>query len=253
MIDFIKAEQAYNQFQVETEENFVKSLLVNEIGGVMSNFYIIKSGRKHSFKPLKSRTRVVIFLSNSGIVSSDNNFFELREMAVMAWQDNSTVKIEAKSSPIELIEILMDLTPDDVEIILKTNHKGIYFKNYSEADTYREKIKSTKTVNRTLLPANIIPRMVLGSVETQGPDVVGVHSHPMLEQLFWGLPGNSCLVKADKYEKYFGEKILLHIPLGSDHGVEVEEGKSIHYIWMDFFKDPKGVAYIENTHIADTK
>ena len=52
---------------------------------------------------------------------------------------------------------------------------------------------------------------------------------------------------------YFGEKILLHIPFGSDHGVEVEEGKSIHYIWMDFFKDPKGVAYIENTHIADTK
>ena len=55
----------------------------------------------------------------------------------------------------------------------------------------------------------------------------------MLEQLFFGLPDNNCFVRADDDEIPFGENVLLHIPLGSNHSVRVEPGHKLHYLWLD--------------------
>ncbi len=172
-------------------------------------------------------------------------------MAILASMDNSSVTIESTSNHVELVEVLMDLTPDDLEKMNYANQAEFYFKHYSDGVTYREKVKSLKAINRTLLPVNVIPRMVLGSIQTEGPDQVKAHSHPMLEQLFWGLPGNHSLVKAGEQEKYFGEKTLLHIPHGSEHSIKVETGKHMHYLWLDFFQDLESVSYIDDTHLPD--
>jgi hypothetical protein len=100
-----------------------------------------------------------------------------------------------------------------------------------------------------ILPENIIPRFCIGSVETSGPDEVGAHSHPMLEQLFLGLKKNNCVVIADEMETPFEENILLHIPLGSTHKAIVEEGKILNYVWMDLFRSQEDMNYIRDTHI----
>jgi hypothetical protein len=90
----------------------------------------------------------------------------------------------------------------------------------------------------------------MGTVETVGPDSVGAHEHPMLEQLFLGLVGNKCTVYADDTQVEFLEHSLLHIPLGSRHSVSVEEGESLHYVWMDFFLTKQGEDWLD-THIVD--
>jgi hypothetical protein len=71
----------------------------------------------------------------------------------------------------------------------------------------------------------------------------------MLEQLFFGLSGNDVVVSADSAEARLLGKELLHIPLGSRHGVTVEAGKELHYIWIDLFHSQEGMDYIRNTHI----
>jgi len=90
----------------------------------------------------------------------------------------------------------------------------------------------------------------MGTVQTKGPDEVGAHEHPMLEQLFFGLSGNNCTVYADDAQTAFPEYSVLHIPLGSRHSVSVEEGETLNYIWMDFFLDSKGEEWLD-THIVD--
>lgn len=253
MKDYIKTEQVINQPLPQKDKLFTQNLLSNEIKGVETNFYIIKKEQKHTFKPLYRRARILIILSNSGVVYSKNYSYRLKEEAVLAPLDNSAVTIESTINHVELIEVLTDLTADDLEKMNSTNQEKFFFRHFSEGVTYREKIKSSKTVNRTFLPTNIIPRMVLGSVQTEGPDQVKAHRHPMLEQLFWGLPGNRCLVKADEQEKHFGEKTLLHIPHGSEHSIKVETGKHMHYLWMDFFQDLESVSYIDAAHLPDKK
>jgi len=94
-----------------------------------------------------------------------------------------------------------------------------------------------------------VPRLCIGSVETSGPDEVATHTHPMLDQLFFGLPGNDCMVMADNAESRFLENDLLHIPLGSMHGVSVEAGKHLHYIWIDLFHSEEEMGYMKDTHI----
>ena len=54
-------------------------------------------------------------------------------------------------------------------------------------------------------------------------------------------------------ELEFTEHILLHVPLGSTHGVTVHAPKTLHYIWIDLFKDKKGMDWIVQEHIHEKK
>ncbi len=127
------------------------------------------------------------------------------------------------------------------------NKYDIYFTRFSDCEPYTEKIKSPNTVSRTVLRADIVPRVALGTVQTKGPDAVGAHEHPMLEQLFLGLAGNDIVVHADEKSAELKEFSLLHIPLGSTHWATVGEGKKMYYIWMDFFLTKEGQEWLK-TH-----
>jgi quercetin dioxygenase-like cupin family protein len=118
-------------------------------------------------------------------------------------------------------------------------------KKFGECEAYHEAIKSAKTVSRTLLPKNIVPRMAIGTVETTGPDTVKRHRHPMLEQYFLGLENNNITVLSDSASTVLKENELFHIPSGSDHGAEVAEGNKLYYVWMDFFQDTKGMEWLK--------
>jgi len=139
----------------------------------------------------------------------------------------------------------MDVRDDETAFLLRAEP---FFVRYSQCEGYTEAIKSPRTISRTIVPPKTIPRFCMGSVEASGPDVVAPHSHPMLEQLFFGLPGNACEVTADGAVAPLGDRALLHIPLGSWHGVRVIAGSRIHYIWMDFFRSEEDLAYIQDQH-----
>ena len=90
----------------------------------------------------------------------------------------------------------------------------------------------------------------MGTVQTIGPDEVGAHRHPMLEQLFVGLSSNKCTVYADDEQVEFSQYAVLHIPLGSMHSVAVDKGEFLYYVWIDFFLDSKGEEWLK-THVVD--
>ena len=69
----------------------------------------------------------------------------------------------------------------------------------------------------------------------------------MLEQLFLELHKNNVTVFADTENIKFPEYSLLHIPLGSSHSVTVDANEIMYYVWMDFFRDKKGEAWLD-TH-----
>ena len=135
----------------------------------------------------------------------------------------------------------------DMKLFPEENKYDIFFTRFSDCESYTEKIKSPNTVSRTVLPQDIIPRVALGTVETIGPDKVGAHEHAMLDQLFLGLTDNDVIVHADGSLTEFKEYSLLHIPIGSSHGVTVDENKKLYYMWMDFFISKEGQEWLK-TH-----
>ena len=147
--------------------------------------------------------------------------------------------------PLRVLELVHGLTAEE----LAPPHPP-YTLEDADAKTYKEAIKSPTTTSRTLVPGGLVPRFAAGSVHAPGPDVVGAHTHPMLEQYFLGLPGDDTVVTADGEDAALGEFTLLHIPLGSMHGARVAAGSTMSYVWVDCFRSAEGMAWLAN-HVDD--
>ena len=197
--------------------------------------------------------RILFFASGEGVVTTANKEFKLNESAVLALPPGAHVAATpAAGSTLTILEFLWHLRADEAAALACSETAATslpHWQPYESARTYREAIKSEKTTSRTLVPVNVVPRFSMGSVETTGPDAVGAHSHPMLEQLFFGLPGSEQIVTADDASCVLRGLELLHIPLGSNHGVRVNEGKKLHYLWLDFFFDQSGTSWITTMHV----
>jgi mannose-6-phosphate isomerase-like protein (cupin superfamily) len=225
-----------------------KTLLPQEIQGVTARYAAVGAGKEHTVEPRSSQSRVMLFVRGTGAVSCVDRWLPIEEIAVFCPPPTAVCVVRARKPNLQYLEILTELTPAESERLQAPGSGLPHFLRYSECSQYGEAIKSKKTVSRTLLAADLIPRLAIGSVQTTGPDRVDAHRHPMLEQLFFGLPGNRCYVRADEEEIVLADDTLLHIPLGSNHCVRVEEGSLLHYLWLDFFRSEQDMSYIAETH-----
>lgn len=228
-----------------------KKLLSGEIIGLDTCYIELSGNQNATFQPEENRLRILLFTDGSGGIRHEDSNFSIDEIALFIPQIDREFHLSSGSGNLGFLEIMMSLVEKDQEYLEKRGSLFPYFIRYSQCTTYSELIKSPETVNRTLLPEEIVPRLCIGSVMTNGPDKVAAHAHPMLEQLFYGLQGNDIEVFADEAKKGFKENDLLHIPSGSLHGATVEAGKELHYIWIDLFNSMEDIDYIKTHHIQE--
>jgi len=123
-----------------------------------------------------------------------------------------------------------------------------YIQEYITSLQYRDRNKSDKTISREMVRQRIVPGFCMGSVESYGYDKVAQHPHPMLDQFFFSFPENDVDVLIDDFRVPMKGDTLLHIPLGSNHGVEVLGDNHMHYIWIDFFLGQAGLDRLDSSH-----
>lgn len=148
-----------------------------------------------------------------------------------------------------LLELVRCVTPEEFSALPAEIYPYAVF--FSEAPKYTEECKSANTTSRMIIPARIVPRFAMGSVEAHGEDLVEKHTHPMLEQFFFGLENNQCKILIESIEFPFGKNQLVHIPLGSEHGVRSDKGEVINYLWLDFLLDESGLEYMDSEHVVE--
>ena len=227
----------------------MRPVLVNEIGGVRTVAMGLSPGATDTLAAAPGSGQALLFTQGRGSVRTADKVWPIREPTLFVPRPDQTVTVEAAGErPLTGLALTMTLTDAERRWLAAAPERFPFFVAYSECKTYKEKIKSPKTVSRTLLPAHTYPRLCIGSVETDGPDHVAAHAHPMLEQYFLGLSDNQCRVHADADTVDFGPNDLLHIPLGSNHSVDVDAGRHLHYVWIDIFHDERGMAWIDEEH-----
>ena len=233
------------------ENDFMrKELLTGEVPDVETNYFVVKKGCTYYAAQESKKIRIIFFTKGIGHIKSGDSSFDLSESAIFCPLMENSFVLHATTEKVEFLEILYEITKEEIQVLSSIKNKESYFKNYVACSTYKEAIKSNKTINRTLIQEGIVPRFCMGSVETIGPDAVGAHKHSMLEQFFFGLSNNYCFVRADEEEVLFEENTLLHIPLGSTHCIKVDDGHTLNYLWIDLFKG-KDMSYIHESHIQD--
>ena len=223
-------------------------ILPGEIVGIKTFYTELRGGIANKYLPEENMQRILLFTNGSGSIAQDNVNFSINELSLFVPDLHQEFIISSGERDLSYLEIVMHLAAEDLTWLGERWDKFPYFIPYSECREYAEDIKSGKTVSRIILREDIVPRLCIGSVQTSGPDEVAAHTHPMLEQLFFGLAGNDVVVKADSAEAGFRENDLLHIPLGSSHGVSVAEGSELHYVWIDFFHSLEDIDYIKDNH-----
>jgi quercetin dioxygenase-like cupin family protein len=193
---------------------------------------------------------VFLVLSGDGVITANGAAHQVKGETIAHFPVGWKVDVRAGGpAGLDVLVLRLTITPVDREDL--SAHPDLnrvaYVKTFRECEPYGEAIKSAKTVSRTLLPKDIVPRMAIGTVETAGPDKVAPHRHPMLEQYFLGLEHNDITVLADDSRTALKAFELFHIPSGSNHGAEVADGHKLYYVWMDFFQDRKGLEWL-NVH-----
>ena len=226
-----------------------KAILPGEINGLETFCVELAGGDVYEFMPEEKRLRILLFTDGDGNISQDDLNIPVHELTLFIPGMHREFSIESGKENLSYLELVMTLTEQDMENLNRQEGVFPYHIEYAECKKYNESIKSEKTISRMILNEDIVPRLCMGSVETSGPDAVAAHTHPMLDQLFFGLPGNDCMVMAGTAESGFLENDLLHIPLGSTHGVSVEAGKYLNYIWIDLFHNQEEMGYIKDNHI----
>ncbi|WP_299061243.1 hypothetical protein [uncultured Polaribacter sp.] len=229
-------------------------ILENEIKGIHVDHVAVtgEKGLEDSFSD--DYKTIFLFVKGKGNVVAADSIYEIVPETILLPQSLKNITINAaKNDTLHYLRIKSLLTAQDkldLEVFLDERTQNVYYAKFTDCKSYTEPIKSPNTVSRTILPNKYIPRIAMGTVQTTGPDRVGFHEHPMLEQLFLGLSNNNTIVYADKDQIDFPEFSVLHIPLGSSHSVSVDKGKVMYYVWMDFFRDAKGEEWLK-THNTD--
>ncbi len=235
----------------EIAEHCSERILENEIEGITVEHHVVPSSGAvvdHATEGVKT---IYLFIQGAGsIVAADASYEIVPETIFLPNMVEQIVINVAQNDTLHYLKISTKLTAQDKLDLAgfpAQNTQNVYYAKFIDCQPYTEKIKNLNTVSRTILSNKIIPRVAMGTVQTKGPDEVGAHEHPMLEQLFLGLSENSCTVYADDAQVDFPEHALLHIPLGSRHSVSVEKDEVMYYVWMDFFLDKQGEEWL-NTH-----
>jgi hypothetical protein len=226
-----------------------KLILPGEISSMQTFCTLLRAWIANKYFPEEKRLRVFLFTDGTGNIKQYGKNFRIDELSLFVPDIHRAFTIASGEKDLAYLEMVLLLSAGDLLILDERAEKFPYFVRYAECRQYDENNKSAKTVGRIILPEDIVPRLCIGSVQTSGPDEVAAHTHPMLEQLFFGLPGNDVVVMADSAEARFLEKDLLHIPLGSMHGTKVAAGKDLHYVWIDLFHSMEDMGYITSSHI----
>ncbi|EAS19645.1 hypothetical protein FNJ87_15065 [Nonlabens mediterrranea] len=235
----------------ESSQPYSKTILDQEIKGIHVEHISITGSQPIIDQSVDGYKYIYLFIKGKGAVTADSKDYEIVPETIFLPNDIPSIRIQNTVRDtlhyLKISSLLTDQDFKDLKEFPKENTQQVYYAKFTDCKSYTEPIKSPNTVSRTILPNQYIPRIAMGTVQTTGPDRVGAHEHPMLEQLFLGLSDNNCTVYADDAQVDFPEYSVLHIPLGSSHSVSVEKDEVMYYVWMDFFRDKKGEEWLK-TH-----
>lgn len=230
------------------DASHAQDLLVGEIEGVAVRHHVLPAGARARIA-LDGRSLHTFFLiQGQAQFDAGKRVNRLSGKAAYLPEPSASAVDVVADEGVEMLEIVVAMSEADHHHWLSAAAAFPYVLAYDDCEQYRDYFKSEKTVSRTIVPPHLVPRFCMGSVESTGPDRIEPHAHPMLDQYFFSFAENDITLLIDGERHPMGGNTLLHIPLGSEHGVEVEEGRRVHYLWLDFFPNSQDMDYLVEVH-----
>ena len=211
-------------------------LCKGEINGARPVHHKIEAGESLEFAAGAGYYHILILLDGSTVYTTDGKAYAFDGRTTFVPAPDKSLTVLAKTTT-RILEIQWDEEEGDAADLVEYKTVFPVIVPYQESIQYIDPNKSEKTISRMMIPHEIIPRFTIGSVESYGYDLVRPHAHPMLDQFFYSFAENDMEVIIDGEKYNMKGDGIMHIPLGSNHGVEVTGDRHMHYMWVDFMPD----------------
>lgn len=232
----------------ENMQDGTVSMLEGDIKGTYPFYHKISVGSVLQFGLYPERQRVLFILSGKCVFIQDGQTFSAKERASVIPDPDIAFTIKAEETT-SVFEITWDLTQADKKELQNCRPEYPIIQLYSKCPQYTENFKSDRTISRTIVRHNILPRFSMGSNEAEENDRVELNNHPAIDQYFFSFPENDVNLLIEDKKIHFTGNTLVHIPLGCYHGVEIGKRQKMHYIWIDFIVDEEaGIQYLNTVH-----
>lgn len=243
-----KEDVAEQVLTINSDNRSSHLMLEKEIPGALVYHHVMLEGDHIRMTADGTFVRILFLCDGKAEFRVDEKVSSYSEKAFLAVRHDQSVEVAAVTKA-DVLEICWAVNEKDIEEINEKREDFPITGAYKDAEQYRDPFKSEKTISRAILPQRTIPRFAMGSVETYGEDLIGQHAHPLLDQFFFSFPENDMDLLIDEITYPMKGNSLLHIPLGSNHGVRVKGGQVAHYIWIDFIQDPEAAnRYLDEVH-----
>jgi len=235
--------------KIDTDFNKRRSLQLckDSIAGAETYHHTIPGESLMDFPANCGFYRIFILIEGKVVFASGNKEYAYDERVTFIPAPDMDLVIKALSNA-QMLEVRWKVSRGDDEELKKYGTVFPVTQLYKTSKQYVDRNKSEKTISRVMVEQRNIPGFCIGSVESFGYDLVKPHDHPMLDQFFFSFPENDMDVIIDGEYIPMGGNVLMHIPLGADHGVEVKEGKHMHYMWIDFMVDETAMTRLDTSH-----
>ena len=185
------------------------------------------------------KTQILFFTRGKGYVGTENGAHNITEEAVFVpLYDSEKVFIYAVTD-LEFIEILVDLSPEDVAAMKKVRMTLPYFCLMSDCFRYEEDFKGPGTISYGIIKKMFLGRVLMGAVIAEGPNVNGEHSHKDLDQWYFGLEGACFKYSAGGETFTVKAGDLTHTGRGIVHRSETGAGQKMRYMWFELITEEK--------------
>ena len=199
----------------------------------------LKAGFSRGFKTysLEERMQIFTFASGLGIIKAGKKIFPIDEQSVFIPDfDQDKLEITAGDTDIEFIHITGTMNDTDRRQISHCQCVLTRFVRFSEAIQYTERFtqeSGAKVKQHSVIAGRHLGRYTMGWVIGKGPDFVGQHTHPSLEQWYFMLQGADFTYDAGDRSIAVKEGDVSFTPHGTSHGSTCKEEGFINYVWFE--------------------
>ena len=199
----------------------------------------LKAGFSRGFKTysLEERMQIFTFASGLGIIKAGKKIFPIDEQSVFIPDfDQDKLEITAGDTDIEFIHITGTMNDTDRRQMSHCQYVLPRFVRFSEAIQYTERFtqeSGAKVKQHSVIAGRHLGRYTMGWVIGKGPDFVGQHTHPSLEQWYFMLQRADFTYDAGDRSIAVKEGDVSFTPHGTSHGSTCKEEGFINYVWFE--------------------
>ncbi len=200
---------------------------------------VLKKGTTKNFDIYSrdDKMQIFAFTAGKGVIRADEKMFFIDEQSVFIPDfDKNKLEFTAGEEDLEFIHIIGPMNDTDRRQMKHCQYVLPRFVKFSQVIQYTERFtqeSGAKVKQHSVIAGRHLGRYTMGWVIGEGPDFVGQHTHPTIDQWYFMLQGADFTYDAGDRSIDVKEGDVSYTPHGTPHGSNCKEGGFINYIWFE--------------------